>query len=536
MTPVWSGWMTEYDRAAQIDELVRRLPDALAERLYGVIAPAEARGDGTRAVAHALVAKLNGSRPAAIRRLFTGLFEAFLTRETRLLGAAGPGGAGLLTPLDVGALWSVVADRDGALSGSAEVLRLQALCADRLVSRVLATDEALALQDRMRRETARALAAALASPAALRSLLDRLTAWRAKEAARTRLGVEPRPLTRDDIALLLALLENHQEAAGAMERVARTVAGSYGRAQAPLRLADGLARVADEGAAARLALLVPITLANRHRAYAAAAAFLPGADREGQEALVATLVRHLGVVCGLLGDGASALARADRPFRGPALLPAEARAALDGDLDRLDRLLAVLEEYGVLEHERFGAAARDRLGDMIRRFETELYPFLLDRVAAACGPRRTAAEAEPLEWMLGFCMRWRDVLRRGLHWGTRFTDFRERVTEMLREAFRQSFAQGTPRPAANRLAEAARFAALAARLGEDTGSWITLLDQGVVRTVLERLHDAAPLSPAEEGLACAVLSLARAELKRTRHWRDATLVELDRLAGGRVAA
>jgi len=518
-----------------INDLVARLPTEEADRLFEELEQLEGNNARRQAVRRALVDKLNALRRQHARRLFTELFQRYMTRDAALLRPefASPG---TLHPLDIGALWVRLVDKSiGAFARQAD-----AMLAERALSRplraVFRLPEVVQLQADMARRTAEVLTATLGTTGAVRPFLEETNRWRGLEARRIRLGFDPRPLAMEDLRLMLGILANGSAMIALHEELRRA-------ARDPDTLA---AMVGDPGRGldARSAALVPtvgvmapLALLHVDRNYVAGRMILLHGPQPWQEPTVIALTRHLGRTCHALTEEIMAAMGVGQLVRVGLSLPLARREMLDRELSNLDILLSLFEDLDLINHLRYGGLARDFLDRMVRRVEAELYPMLEERcLAEGRSAGRPIADFEALDWTLSFCTRWRGVLKRSLFWGTGFSSFHDNVVASLRDAYRGCFSRNGYASAAQRLAHAIRLAQLGGRLGEDATGWMGLMDPGLIRTVAQRLKEADPLSGSEGSLARGVLSLAQTELRRTRHWRDAALQEFADMAEARLNA
>ena len=514
------------DKTKTVTALVSRLPTGAARALYGELAQI---GEGTQVsmVTRALAAKINAGRRQHGRRLFTQLFEPFMVADDDFL-RPGFAGLGIVHPLDIGGLWSVAtAGPVAALSRTMDE-RIPALADEKPLDLVLAMPELVSLQARARDEVAAWLGGeAGRQPRALAAI----NRWRLDEARQTGLGFEPRALTQEDLLTFRALLLHGET----LKPLVQDVAGGARNGGAARDIAARLFAhaIQDDGSevAQMAVLMVPLAILHRRRDYRAVVPFLLQGPPAMQARILEAIDGHLARVCGKIGDEASALAAAGPQVRGPLVAPLRRQLALSAQVDHLDTLLAIYEEFELINDPRLGMRARNHLDQMVKIVERSLYPALIERcLAAGRTTNRALPDQDELIWALGLCIRWRAVIGRGMHWGTGHTGFKERVLEIVKGAFTEALAETGSFSPTERLSQAVRMMALAQPLGAHVASWIGLLDKGLVQTVIARLRVAEPLSSGERELVLAVVELAREELRRTRYWKDARLVELEELA------
>ncbi len=513
----------ERDLEGTVRDLVSRLTPEAALQMYDEVARNPNHGQNNVLVRQALVTRINRRRTQHARRLFTRFFQHFLAQDLGLLreelGVGGP-----LHPIDIGGLWA--AGRRTALA--AEARRIEPLVEE--VARDYPIDEALARPElRPATESLRAaasawLADALAKPPVLKTLLDTANAWRAEEARRVGIAQKLRPLTAEGVALAQAILAQQ----GNLHSLAQELLARAGRPPLLAEAGGGFAeddRVAAlGGAAGKWAHLPALPVLDQARDYRGFASFLVEAPATLQGRLAGNLVRHLKWVALSIADDLSAGAGTDRTAKGPLLFPLRRRAALDQELAHFETILDSFEELDLMRDPRAGSQAREALEKMVRRVEQELYPAVSDRVAAAVRAKfRPTPDQESLAWVLGYCTRWRACLSKSLHWGTGFSNFRTLLLEELNAAFKDCFAEEGHATATACLDHATRLLELAQALGADVSAWPSLLDKGLVKVCTQRLEEEGTLSPPERKLLQTVAALVGAELKRTRHWQDASL-------------
>ncbi|MFV3075274.1 hypothetical protein [Niveispirillum fermenti] len=518
----------EKSTAETIAALVSRLPTGAARMLYGELAQARDNGKVT-AVRRALVERINASRQQHGRRLFTQLFEPFLAADIELL-RPGFSSLGILHAIDVGALWVQAAAGPLARLAAAIEQRMPALVAEQPMDLVMALPEIQTFQEQVRRAAIEWLAG---DAARLTKALAAMNAWRVAELRRMNTGFEPRPLTNEDMITIRGVLMH----GAALRPLARDLLAGSSDSAAVVEVAGALALHPLQSVhtpEARMALfMVPLALLHRRRAYRAVVPFLLDGAPATQARILEALDSHFGRTCARFAAEAGLLAGSGQPIKGPLAATTVRRLTLSAELGHMDAILGIYEEFEILDDPRLGMQARDYMDNMVKAIERTLYPALIDRcVAAGRTIERALPDQDALEWALGLCVRWRTVIGRVMHWGTGHSAFKEQVLELARAAFQAALSDPRPFPPGERLAQAVRMLQLSKPLGGAAVEWITLLDKGLVRTVTDRLRQGGTLRDGEHDLVRALMVLVRNELRRTRHWRDQSLVELDELAEG----
>lgn len=512
--------------AQTIAALVSRLPTGAARLLYGELAGVH---DGSKAatVRRALVDRINASRQQHGRRLFTQLFEPFISADMELL-RPGFSSLGILHAVDIGAVWHVAASGPLAKLAAALEQRMPALVAEQPLDLVMSTPEMLGLQDQVRRGVIDWMAGDAARQG---KNLAAINSWRAAEMRTRGAGFDPRPLTAEDLITIRGVLMH----GAALRSLAQDLLADSASTESVVELASAFALHPLQSVStpeARMALfMVPLLLLHRRRAYRAVVPFLLDGAPATQARILEALDSHFGRSCARIGMEAGLLAGTGQPIKGPLAATTVRRLVLGEELGYLDAMLGIYEEFEILDDPRLGAQARDYMDLMVKSIERALYPALIDRcIASGRTIERPLPDQDALEWALGLCMRWRAVIGRVMHWGSGHTAFKEQVLELAKAAFQAALSDPRAIAPTDRLAHAVRMLQLSKPLGGGAVNWITLLDKGLVRTVTDRLQEPEPLRDGERDLAQALMVLVRDELRRTRHWRDTGLATLDELA------
>ncbi|MFV3129642.1 hypothetical protein [Niveispirillum sp. KHB5.9] len=507
--------------------LVSRLPTGAARLLYGELAGAGETNGKLAVVRRALVERINASRQQHGRRLFTQLFEPFMTADMEML-RPGFSSLGVLHAVDMGAVWTQAAAGPLAKLAAEIEAKMPALVAEHPLDLVLALPEIQGLQEQARRGALEWLSG---DAARLHKVLAALNSWRAAELRRMGVDFTPRALTTEDLITIRGVLTH----GAALRSIANSVLAGSGSAGVMVELAASFALHPLQSLTtpeARMALfMVPLSLMHRRRAYRAVVPFLLDGSPTVQARILEALDSHFGRTCARIGQEGGALAGAGHPIKGPLAATTLRRLTLGEELGHLDAILGIYEEFEILDDPRLGAQARDYMDLMVKAVERNLYPALVDRcIAAGRTIERALPDQDALEWALGLCVRWRAVIGRVMHWGSGHTNFKEQVLEHAKASFQQALSDPRAVSPSDRLAQAVRMLQISKPLGGGAESWITLLDKGLVRTVTDRLRQEDPLRDGERDLAAALMVLVRDELRRTRHWKDTGLVALDELA------
>ncbi|MGQ3047138.1 MAG: hypothetical protein ACT6Q8_14225 [Niveispirillum sp.] len=519
--------MSPDDIGKTVAALVSRLPTGAARLLYGELAGAGEANAKVAVVRRALVERINASRQQHGRRLFTQLFEPFITADMEML-RPGHSGIGVLHTVDIGAVWTQAAAGPLAKLAAEIEAKLPSLVAERPLDLVLSLPEIQGLQEQARRGVLEWLTG---DAARLHKVLAALNNWRAAELRRMGADFTPRSLTTEDLITLRGALIH----GASLRPIAQAVLADSGSAETMVELAGSFAlhpiQSLTTPEARMAAYLVPLSLLHRRRAYRSVVPFLLDGSPAVQARILEAMDSHFARICARIGKEAGMLAGAGQPIKGPLAATTLRRLVLGEELGHLDAILSIYEEFEILDDPRLGAQARDYMDQMVKAVERTLYPALIDRcIAAGRAVERALPDQDALEWALGLCVRWRTVIGRVMHWGTGHSNFKEQVLELAKAGFQSALSDPRALSPPDRLGQAVRMLQISKPLGGGAEGWITLLDKGLVRTVSDRLRQEDPLRDGERDLAAALMVLVRDELRRTRHWRDTGLVALDELA------
>ena len=158
-----------------------------------------------RIVRKVLLEKLNHSRVEHGRRLFTALFEPLLCRDGRFLDPQFTP-PGYLHRIDVGGIWHVLSANHFPDLARRLKERLDILTAEIPVDQALESDEGEAMAEDLRRAAVAGLDRVLSSTSSCKDLLHRANIWRQENARRANPATAVRPLMREDLLLMRAIL------------------------------------------------------------------------------------------------------------------------------------------------------------------------------------------------------------------------------------------------------------------------------------------------------------------------------------------
>lgn len=535
---------------AVLGELISRLEPGAARRLLDEIAQGLQEGAKARVAQRALIDRLNQRRPHRAQRLFTSLFEPFLTDDLSLL-AAPVAVPGLLTRPDVAALWTILSRTALTRLVPAVSAELDKAAREQLIDDVIASRLGQARRGEMQRLALTFLANALARGDTVRDLLMQLNQAR-QELFRTQppyFGPYPiagmiRPLERAELRALHDLLARDPGLDTGLGRALAIAERLTAPEEAP-DLADAIEAEQAQAAArlrpgrAALALWVPMVVLHARRCYAATAFNLARrAGEPGMPTVGEALLGHYSTcVQGLVIGLAEALpGKGD----GPLAVTAPTQDFLDDRLDQYQAILGALQVSGLADSQDRKLAALFRAPwAALEGFITgRLCPALVARVEAiASQPRFAASDHAVVTWACRWVWRWKLMLEEFGFLSREAANWRDVVGDHLDRGMAQASRDDAIKGAAAdveverlRLAQLGRLRQLYQALDLDVGRGLSVISRGQLRScraAIERqLTERVMPDPDERAVVAAMVALIRAEVNKTRRsWVNAELSE-----------
>ncbi|MGA1859204.1 hypothetical protein VH569_24700 [Azospirillum sp. 11R-A] len=550
----------------QMDEVVARIPmHAIRSVLDAVEGTPSPNGERARHLRDALVDHFNRLRPMKARRLFTSLFEPFLVDDPVLYRSAESVPA-LVQRVDMGGIWSALT-RYGFPGLAAEVQsRLDGMAREAILDAVLASPDAMAMRELMRKEALDFLYAMAGD----RKLTDRFLALANDEALhdarlRTQYLGRKAPIDSDLLGFVRALLEHNAVLVPLTERMRRDIdemrmgdmqgagdprpaipssaAPSSAEVDCQSALMVGFVRrVRDLGLPFRdqsqlLAWFAPLYGLNVKRRYDVFLRHVREHVGSGGPAvreshpLLRALLCHFTAACttirevvdGMFGD-------MDIQDGGVLSAPAPTRALLHEAVERFDRALTALAGTGFLASRSTGPALRAELAAVSRELTGTVMPALAARMQAAMNARHAPVpDHEDIVWLLELVWRWGRTLGNAGYANPELKSLRLYAVETGRLAFLQAMkAEPQERPA-HRMAHMLRIRRLMAAMGETVDGWISPVSQGLHRVVHSYLEADGEIAGDEWAVIDAFVASVRSELSRSRNWQSADFVDILRL-------
>lgn len=534
---------------AVLGELISRLEPGAARQLLDEIEQGLQDGAKARVAQRALIDRLNQRRPHRAQRLFTSLFEPFLTDDLSLLSApvAVPG---LLTRPDVAALWTILSRTALTKLVPAVSAELDEAAREQLIDDVIASRLGQARRGEMQRLALVFLGTALSRGDSARELLQQLN-----QSRQGLFRVQPpyfgpypiagliRPLERPELRALHDLLSRDP---GLIAGVGRALAAAdrlAGPGQAP-ELAHAVEEAETAAAAGlgderhALALWVPMVVLHARRRYAATAFYLarrvgePGMTTVGEALLGHYSTSVQGLVIGLT----EALPDAGE---GALSVPGRAQDFLDDQLDQYQAILGALQVSGLADSQDRKLAALFRAPwTSLENFVTgKLCPSLVHRVeAVAAQPRFPTPDHATIAWACQWVWRWKLILEEFGFLSREVANWRDVVADHLDRgmalASRDDAIKGgtVDQVERLRLAQLGRLRQLYQALDLDAGRGLSVISRAQLRScraaVERQLAEGVMPDPDERAVVAAMVALIRAEVKKTqRSWVNAELSE-----------
>lgn len=530
----------------KINTLVAKLPAGLVYALLSEIEQMDAQSpDKVRMVRGYVIDYLNRQRPNRARRLFTGLFEAFLIDDDALYHA------GQTIPFavqraDVGALWDALSHEAFPLLAVQSQETLDLMTRAELLDRALRSPAALELREQMRAAAVRYIDRAFANRKLLESFLAEMTRNRNRRSKllSSHINRSP-PFVAETLHGLRVILEM---AADDVEDVAHRLAAIP---TAPPRTPEQCDLVADQigDAAGTLALSGPGDAAaalfeastlNVRNAYAPVGRLLRRRDVQSlrSDPLAVCLAGHFIGVARAFTAIIMGVLRLNERADGATIRPSSRdRARLDGLLSRLEQVVEAVGASGLRDDKLTEPQFQMAWDAASKIVNTRVAAVALERAALAAAARKhPAADQDDVVWLTGLVQRWRDV---SVAFGLDAFDlvkWRETLLDEMRACTDKAMRFEEGETLDERMEHLLRIDAVCAVFAQPVSAWIPPSSHNMNKLVVHRLNNAPHIGRAEQRLIEDVLSHVRGELKRSRYWQSNDLLEMLELADKRFAA
>ncbi|AWK85924.1 hypothetical protein [Azospirillum thermophilum] len=523
---------------SKIDELVSRLPSSFVYSLLSEIEGMDGEPtERVRLVRQYVIEYLNRQRTNRARRLFTSLFEAFLTDDDALYHA---GGAvpGMLQRVDIGALWEVLSrDAFPLLAVEAQEM-LDEMARSDVIDRVLRSPVAGVLRERMRAGALKHLDGLFANRKALDETVAALSRNRPR---RTRLmsGFLDKtppvdPSTLQLMRLVLTGAESSMKAvAEKLEGFSAIPAGDRERE----RMADGLLAAVEnlrERCGEEAALLLPLSVLTVKRNYGVVALYIrqSGVDFGRGDPVTAALTAHfLGVIRALTAALTVILKLNDR-VPGSAIRPSgKEKARVEMLMQRLSQLIHAVAASGMIEDRRSEPVFRNAWQTASKLIGSRVAAVAMERTGQAAASRRgPVGDHADVVWLDRLVWTWQDMARDFGFETYDLVKWRETLLEELRANVEKAMKFEDTDPLDERMEHLLRINRLSGVFGQCISAWIPTFSHNMVRLLSHRLEHAAEMAEDERAIVDDLVATARTEVGKSRYWKSHELMDLIELA------
>ncbi len=522
----------------RIEALIEPMQPQAVHELYSQMNTADLDDSGV--VRAAFIERLNKFRPQRVRRLFSELFvniwidDPILLRSRRHV-------PGAVQRIDVAALWhelSRTALTD--LASEAQAL-LDQLATTMLVNEAMTSPEALALQDKMRLATIRALDQWSSTPATAKPFLDAINRHRLKNARVT--GWAQDVIVTVDRGFLsfvreyLAHWSLCTRVLTALPKPASLeLAGAERRAQLLLDVDDQFNNLMNRAAPRPdLRFVVPLTYCHSRLDYHCVAQFLheTGGGGPNDDVVTEALVTHFEASCrALVATLENALRIDERPPGATIRLSRQDQTVVEEVMARIDQLVPALVLGGVLE--------KRLLAPQISNAWEECTAFLTGRLARTITQRITAAllsRSQPtvdhknLVWLIRLIWWWYFLGRRN-EFGDQpfFPKWQTALMEDIQAALNRALKSEQGEQLSDRFDHLLRLNEFADAINLQLAPLLSVSNLNIVSIVSNAMRTLSPQEATQGGLVREYIAKCREEVRKLRRWQSQELTELIRLA------
>lgn len=522
----------------KIDELVSRLPSSL---VYSLLSEIEGMDDEpperVNLIRQYVIEHLNRQRTNRARRLFTSLFEAFLTDDEALYHA-GITVPGVVQRIDVGALWEVLSrDAFPLLAVEAQEM-LDEMARVEVIDRVLRSPVAGMLKERMRVSAVKHLDAVFANRKQLDETLAALSRSRPRRTRLMSAFLEKTPPV--DATTLQLMRTVLTDTGGAIRQVAENLEAFSTRprddeerdrmAESLLAAVDSLRQIMPEDAA----LLLPQFILSARHNYAVVGLYvrLSGVDPGKGNAVTAALAGHfLGVTRALTAALAAVLKLNERVPGSPIRPSAREKARLEGLMHRLGQLIEALTVSGLMEDRRSEPTYRAAWQGAAKLIGSRVAAVAMERSGQAAAARRSpVVDHGDVVWLNRLLWQWQGLARDFGFETYDLVKWRETLLEELRANVERAMKFEEEDALDNRMEHLLRINAISSVFGPRVSAWIPTSSQNMTRLLTHRLdqegENGAALGSDERAIIDDLVATARAEVGKSRYWKSHDLMDL----------
>ena len=524
----------------KITELVTRLPASFVYALLSEIEGMDGEpAERVQLVRQYVIEYLNRQRTNRARRLFTNLFEAFLTDDD-VLYHGGVSVPGMVQRVDVGALWEVLSRDAFPLLAVEAQEKLDEMARGEVIDRALRSPEAAALKERMRIAAVKHMDAVLANRKALEETLTALSRNRPRRTRLLSAFLDKAPHFESNTVQLMRDILAHAEGPARLiaERLDGFPANSssgWERDRMADTLMNGTAELAERFRGHEdFALLLPLSVLNVKRNYAVAALYIrqSGVDPGRGNPVTDTLTAHfLGTIRALTAALTAILKLNERVPGSPIRPSAKEKARVEGLMQRLGQLIDAVTASGLMEDRRSEPAFRNAWQSAGKVIGARVAGVAMERSAQAAAARRQPViDHGDVIWLNRLLWQWHGLARDFGHETYDLVKWRETLLEEMRANVEKAMKFEDTDPLDERMEHLLRINGFSTVFGQRISGWIPPSSHNMTRLLTHRLERGPDLSAEERTIIDDLIATARTEVGKSRYWKSHELMDLIELS------
>jgi hypothetical protein len=524
----------------RIKMLVPRLPGPSVRDLMVDLDEKHGRGERGRAIRRIIMDELNRRRPNRAQRLFTSLLEPVLV-EDPILVRTPTLMPGLLTRIDVAVIWAHLRHSVLAELAKEAQARLDELCREEAIERVLMAPVALDVRNRMRLAAVNYHEATLRNRKGLDLVLEPLNAAALKLAKeRFPTLTEKTKMEAPFLRFVADMLANHEVVISSVDQgVAR-----YGHKVLTTEQLDaqieGIEAIQTEIAVALPDLLgsrgafmrgLPTyTILNKLERYDLGGRLI----RTHPESPPPEVALALDVMLGHFGAAGRTVAEyltaaTDRAASQPGRtldVAAPVRAILDEALRRFSIILRELADVGVFGERGLEARYRYAMSAASNVISGPVIVLAVERTRATANERDApTVDFDAVCWLLNFIWRWSQELISLGFAADELVDFQRTIRREIHYAFTQSIRYEPEDEKGPRLSHLVRLEKMMNAMEASVSEWFSALSHQLQRLMIWGLD--RPVIRADElQVINAYISLVQDQVAKARHFVAPELAEV----------
>lgn len=531
---------TENALREKINELVTRLPASFVFALLSEIEGMDGEpAERVQLVRQYVIEYLNRQRTNRARRLFTNLFEAFLTDDD-VLYHSGVSVPGMVQRVDIGALWEVLSRDAFPLLAVEAQERLDEMARGEVIDRALRSPAAATLKERMRVAAVKHLDAVLANRKALEETLTALSRNRPRRTRLLSAFLDKAPHFESSTVQLMRDILAHAE--GPARLIAEKLEGFPPNSASGWerdRMADTLMNAAAELAERfrgneDFALLLPLSVLNVKRNYAVAALYIrqSGVDPGRGNPVTDTLTAHfLGTTRALTAALTAVLKLNERVPGSPIRPSAKEKSRIEGLMQRLGQLIEAVTASGLMEDRRSEPTFRNAWQSASKIIGARVAGVAMERSGQAAAARRQPViDHGDVIWLNRLLWQWQGLARDFGYETYDLVKWRETLLEEMRANVEKAMKFEDTESLDERMDHLLRINGLSTVFGQRVSGWIPPSSHNMTRLLTHRLERGPDLAPEEREIIDDLIATARAEVGKSRYWKSHELMDLIELS------